>query len=102
EAIALDQDPLGKQATRVLADADREVWVKELSQGQWGVCLLNPSEKSAQLQLKWSDLPFTNGTNYRVRDLWMHRDLGDTTASFAREIAPHDVALFRLEPIPSP
>ena len=33
EVIALDQDPLGKQGYRVIDETGREVWVKELSDG---------------------------------------------------------------------
>jgi alpha-galactosidase len=99
EAIALDQDPLGRQATRLRATPTEEIWIKQLSRERWGVCILNPSPQSTPLTLKWSDLPFLGTAKYRVRDLWQHRDLGETTTNFDREIASHDVALLRLDPM---
>ncbi|MGD0464522.1 MAG: glycoside hydrolase family 27 protein [Tepidisphaeraceae bacterium] len=98
EVIALDQDPLGREGTRFRADAGGEVWFKELSDGQWAVCLLNPTAASAQMTLNWKDLTFLNGGKYLVRDLWVAKDLGDTDANYSGEIASHDVALFRLTP----
>ena len=70
EVIAIDQDPLGKEGTRFRADADEEIWIKELSNGQWAVCLLNPTAASKQTKLNWKDLTFLNGRKYLVRDLW--------------------------------
>jgi alpha-galactosidase len=96
EAIALDQDTLGKEGTRFSADANSEVWFKQLSNGDWGVCLLNPTKTTAQLKLSWKDLTFLNGDKYQVRDIWNAKDLGDTSTDFSGEIVSHDVALFRL------
>ncbi len=45
DVIALDQDPLGKQGYRVIDEEGKEVWVKELSDGNWAVCMLNDSPK---------------------------------------------------------
>ncbi len=96
EAIALDQDPLGREGTRFRADDNGEVWYKQLSGGDWGVCLLNPTKASEQLKLSWKDLTFLNGDKYHVRDIWSAKDLGDTDTDFSGEIVSHDVALFRL------
>lgn len=98
EVIALDQDPLGKEGTRFRADAGEEIWIKELSGGQWAVCLLNPTAASEQIKLKWKDLTFVVGRKYLVRDLWAGKDLGDTGTNFSGDIASHDVALFWLTP----
>ena len=70
EAIAVDQDPLGKQGTRLIDDdASRQVWIKELSDRKWAVCILNTSPNSAQIMLKFKDLPFVATETYHVRDL---------------------------------
>jgi alpha-galactosidase len=98
DVIAIDQDALGKQGFRVSADDSKEVWAKELTSGDWAVCLFNPGKASATLELKWSDLPFLKG-NYTVRDVWAKKDSGDTMKDFSGEIASHDVALLRLHPL---
>lgn len=98
EAIALDQDRLGKQATRFRADENGQVWVKELADGQWGICLFNTTSATEQMKLNWSDLAAIGTGKYRVRDLWARKDLGDTGTNLSAEVASHDVALLRLEP----
>ena len=97
EVIALDQDPLGKQATRFCADQNGEIWVKELANGQWGICLFNTTAASERMNLNWSDLTFLGTGKYRIRDLWAKQDAGDTGTNFSADVASHDVAVLRLE-----
>jgi alpha-galactosidase len=97
EVIALDQDVLGKEGFRISAEPGKEIWAKELSGGDWAVCLLNTGKESATLELDFKQLPFLKGT-YAVRDLWRKQDIGDTTHDFSGGIASHDVALLRLHP----
>jgi alpha-galactosidase len=98
DVIALDQDPLGKQGYRVIDEEGKEVWVKELSNGDWAVCMLNDSTADAQMSLNWSDLPVLTGKTYKVRNLWEKKDLGTTKDNFSGNVVSHDVALFRLSP----
>lgn len=97
EVIAIDQDPLGKQGYRFSQDDNREVWVRELSAGDWAVCVLNSSDKMAEMAVVWKELPFLKG-KYQVRDLWAKKDLGTTDQDFAGKVEPHDVVLLRLIP----
>ena len=99
DVIALDQDPLGKQGTRVIDEEGREVWVKELSDGNWAVCMLNDTQSDAQMSLAWSDIPALSGKTYKVRDLWAKKDLGTTETNYSGNVVTHDVALFRLTPV---
>jgi alpha-galactosidase len=99
DVIALDQDPLGKQGTRLRADADSELWIKELSGGQFAVCLLNTSANKTSMKVVWRDLPFVGAQQFTVRDVWSGKDLGDTKTDFKASVSSHDVALFRLAPL---
>lgn len=98
DAIAIDQDPLGKQGFRVSNDEGKEVWAKELSGGDWAVCMLNTGADTAKLDLDWSGLRILKGQPYKIRDVWSKEDLGDTSKPFSREIESHDVAFLRLTP----
>ena len=98
EVIALDQDPLGKQGYRVIDETGREVWIKELSDGDWAVCMLNDSSNDTEMSLKWSDLEALGETTYNVRDIWAKKDLGTTEKDYSGKVVTHDVALFRLSP----
>jgi alpha-galactosidase len=99
DSIALDQDPLGKQATRVRSDENGQVWAKELSGGQWAICLFNTTAAPVMMKLDWNDLPFLGTSKYQVRNLWTRRDAGTTGTIFLADVASHDVALLRLEPL---
>lgn len=97
EVIAIDQDPLGRQGYRLSREPNREVWVKELSDGNWAVCVLNAGDKSARIKLSWKELTFLK-SEYKVRDLWEKKNLGTTKKDISRMVEPHDVILIRLTP----
>jgi alpha-galactosidase len=97
EVIAIDQDPSGKQGYQFMTQPGKEIWVKELSNKSWAVCFLNSSDKPTKIRLNWSHLWFVKG-EHKVRDLWKKEDIGTTGKNIDFEIAPHDVALFKLSP----
>ena len=47
EVIAIDQDPLGRQARRVRNEDDMEVWARPLEDGAVAVAFLNRGESEA-------------------------------------------------------
>ena len=98
EVIAINQDPLGKQGYRFSQEPDKEVWVKELSNGDWAVCFLNAGDKAAEMKISWKELTFLKG-DYKVRDLWEKKDIGTTKQDLSRTIDSHDVILVRLSPV---
>jgi len=97
DVIAIDQDPLGKQGWRFRAETGREIWVKELSDGAWAVCVLNSGPAAADFTMDWSALPILQG-EFAVRDLWAKKDLGTTREKCTGRVESHDVMLFRLTP----
>jgi alpha-galactosidase len=98
EAIAIDQDPLGKQGWRFFGDPRLEIWVRELSGGDWAVCVMNPSDEARECSVTWAQLGGLVPAKALVRDIWQHKDLGCTESvpSVTRTLAPHDVMMFRL------
>ncbi|HEX8322984.1 MAG TPA: glycoside hydrolase family 27 protein [Tepidisphaeraceae bacterium] len=100
EIIALNQDPLAKQGYRYIYEADqREVWVKPLAGGDWGVIVFNTSKEMIEkYTFDFAELKFLDGKTYKVRDLWAAADIGDTTKPFEGTLNWHDVAVLRLSP----
>jgi alpha-galactosidase len=100
EIIALNQDTLAKQGYRYIYEADqREVWVKPLAGGDWGVILFNTSKEMIEkYTFDFAELKFLDGKTYKVRDLWAAADIGDTTKPFEGTLNWHDVAVLRLSP----
>jgi alpha-galactosidase len=95
EVIAVDQDPLGKAATRVSVDGEQEVWARPLVRDAFAVGLFNRGTTAAEIRVKWSDLKLT-GAALRVRDLWAKTDRGMFKDEFVATVPPHGVAMLRL------
>jgi alpha-galactosidase len=96
EVIAVDQDSLGIEGTRVRDDGDTEVWMKPLSDGSKAVILFNRGKKSARISVtgKEIDLPATA----KVRDLWAHKDLAALGDSYSASVRAYDVVVLRVSP----
>jgi hypothetical protein len=92
EALALDQDPLGKQAIPVITEGDIQVWVKELADGNKAFGIFNLGDSTVTYSL---DL---NKTGIReqatLRDLWRQQELGEFT-TFECQIPSHGVRLVK-------
>jgi alpha-galactosidase len=95
EVIAVDQDKLGKQGTRVSKNGDLEVWSKPLADGGHAVGLFNRGADTAQVTAKWSDLGIQGAHN--VRDLWKHADLGKESDEFTATVPTHGVVMVKIK-----
>ncbi len=96
EVIAVDQDPLGKEATRVAKDGTTEVWARPLKGGSYAVGLFNRGSAAAKVTVKWSDVGVTSEA--QVRDLWKHSDEGKSIGEFSAEVPSHGVVMLRVQP----
>ena len=103
EAIAINQDKLGKQG-RMFERSGRyhETWIKELSDGRIALCFLNKDEKEWSLDYHfWGfDIIGIDRTydHYIVRDVWKHQDIGDTGDRYSFKVPAHGVVLLCLVP----
>ncbi|MGN6533562.1 MAG: glycoside hydrolase family 27 protein, partial [Ginsengibacter sp.] len=94
EAIAVDQDPLGKQGELKIKNDVWNVLVKPLSNGDYAVAILNLSNALQTATINFSDLGLDG--NYEIRDLWQHKNLG-TAKSWKGNVLSHETKLFRLK-----
>jgi alpha-galactosidase len=94
EVIAVNQDPAGKQATRVVQDGFMEFWAKELYDGALAVALFNRGLKDTAFTIQFSDLNLVGQQN--VRDIWDRRDLGVYANSLDQTVPPHGVRFLRF------
>lgn len=100
EAIAINQDPLGKQGYRALAEAAAgiEIFLKELSDGEWALCVLNTSDTERELTIPFQRFHQLGGPK-ALHDVWSNQVVGDTRQAYTRTVASHDVMMFRLRPL---
>ncbi len=96
EVIAVDQDPLGKQATRVTKNGDLEIWSRPLADGSHAAGLFNRGADAAKVTARWSDLGLTGSR--KVRDLWAHAGRGLFAGEYSVEVPSHGVVLVKLTP----
>ena len=93
--IAIDQDKLGKQATRVWKGGDQEIWTRPLAGGDAAVALFNRGKDAASITVKWAEVGLKKSPA-RSRDLWLHQDVALSGASYSAEVPSHGVVLLRV------
>jgi len=94
ELIAIDQDKLGRQGTRVTKDGRTETWMKPLSNGDLAVAMFNRDDRDQLMIVKWSDLGITG--KHEVRDIWHHADRGRIKDLFEAEVSSHGAVVIRV------
>jgi alpha-galactosidase len=95
EVTAIDQDPLGKQASRILKEGDSEIWARTLADGSRAVGLLNRADAASRtIKLDWKILGL--GGKQKVRDLWAHRDLGVFQDQYEALVPSHAVIFLKI------
>jgi alpha-galactosidase len=99
--IAVDQDPLGRQAI-MLRSGSVQVWARPLADGGMALALYHEDGASnavisTGIGADLAAIGLSAARNYQVTDLWTGRTSteGDIVSS---TVAPHGVALLRVEP----
>ena len=92
EIIAIDQDPLGKAAERVVNEAGHQVFVRPLANGSHAVAILNSGDKAQRLSVSFKQLGLTG--KYTVRDVWQHRDIARGATKWGGKVQAHETKVF--------
>jgi len=96
EVIALNQDSLGIQAAKKRDDGDQEIFAKPLADGSWAVALLNRGTKEAMMTINFKDDLRLTWSGVKVRDLWLHRDMGLFNDAYTAPVLPHEAVMLKL------
>jgi len=93
EVIAVDQDRLGIQGTRIGLP---QIWMKPLSGGAKAVALFNyvTDDEAEPMTLRLKDVGFSGPVH--ARDLWAHQDLGILHGSYTVTVPQGGVVMLRL------
>ena len=89
EILAIDQDPLGRQASRVLGDDAHQVWIKDLTGGRKAVAIFNMDSVYRKTSLDFASVHLPE--SLQLRDPWRQKDLGRHVKSFEAMLPPHGV-----------
>ncbi len=91
DAIAIDQDPLGKAGERLFQHGDFSVWTKPLSKGRIAVGMFSTADDSREVSFDLSSIGFTQGAT--LYDVWQQKDLGRHGGIYSRNVEKHGVVL---------
>ncbi|MDP4210277.1 MAG: glycoside hydrolase family 27 protein [Bacteroidota bacterium] len=106
ELIALDQDSLGAQGFCYRDNGGYQIWIKKLAHKEKAACLLNRSDEEKTVQVDfnvllkanddyWSSEPYKLD-DYKIRDLWEHKEVKPDKALISIKLPPHSVKVFRF------
>ena len=95
DVLDVDQDPLGKPATRRFSTEDGvEVWSRPLWDGTTAVGFMNRAPQAQKITATWAQLGLAG--RQPVRDLWLRKNLGDRSGELSAEVPSHGAKLFRI------
>jgi alpha-galactosidase len=96
DVIAIDQDSLGHQASRVYADGEVEVWARPLSGGAMAVAILNAGSDRVSTHPFHLDLARLglHGAQ-QGKDLWTGQSV-ELTQNMPITLPSHDILLVRI------
>jgi alpha-galactosidase len=95
DVIAIDQDPLGHQATIVSSSNGLVVYRKPLSNGDFAVALLNESGSTATVSTTASAIGMPGGSSYTLKDLWS-KATRTTSGSISASVPSHGTVVYRV------
>jgi alpha-galactosidase len=97
DVIALNQDALGKQASRVYSDGEVDVWLKSLAGGAKAIAVLNAgSDRVATHPFHLSLAKLGVHGPVQGKDLWTGKMI-TLKDDMAIELPSHDILLVRVE-----
>jgi alpha-galactosidase len=98
DVIAVNQDKLGREGRRVAKSGDLEVWSKPLSDGSRAVILFNRGAAENEVSVNWVQIGYPEHLSAKVRDLWMHKDVGSFTGTYSAKVPSHSVVMVKIAP----
>lgn len=106
EVISVNQDNLGIQGFRFSNENNFEIWLKPLESNEWAMTFVNMSDETQTLDFDWVKYDIGDDVNgkqmdvknnkYKIRDLFNHKNFGNTSNKLNAEIESHDVLMIKL------
>ncbi|GGK22377.1 hypothetical protein GCM10007962_15690 [Yeosuana aromativorans] len=107
EVIAVNQDKLGIQGFRFTNENNMEIWLKPLDNNEWAMTFVNMSNHPIDFVFDWTKHGIGDDVNgkwldvknniFKIRDVFNHKNLGDTSKELKANIGAHDVVMIKLE-----
>ncbi|MEW2380038.1 ricin-type beta-trefoil lectin domain protein [Micromonospora sp. NPDC047812] len=92
--VAINQDPLGRQAVQVSNDGTRRILAKRLADGDVAVALFNQGSSTTTIATTAAAIGKT-GSSFTLRDAWTNTT-STTTGSISASVPAHGTVVFRV------
>ncbi len=95
DAIAIDQDDLGKQGDRVVAEGPYETWTKPMAGGKMAIGVFNRGELAHPIDVNLRSLGVQPAS--RIHDVWANTDVANQGVAHLN-VPKHGVVLLLVTP----
>ena len=109
EVISVNQDKLGIQGFRFSNENNTEIWLKPIENDNWAMTFVNMSDTPMEINFDWNKHDIGDDVNgkrmdlknntFKIRDLFNHKNLGDTSKNLIQKLNSHDVLMIQLNKI---
>jgi alpha-galactosidase len=93
DVIAVDQDKLGAEGTRISKEGTLEIWVKPMADGGKTIAIFNRGDEPVFRSFDLTQYGASKSS--KMRDLWSHTDAGKASTPYSVQIASHAVVMLR-------
>lgn len=94
EILDVDQHSTGNRP--LLTTEGLVIWsARPRNGGGHYLAIFNRQDAELKIALRWNEVGLVAGKAYKVRDLWLHKDLGSAT-SLKLSLEPHACVLYRV------
>jgi alpha-galactosidase len=97
DVIAVDQDPLGKQARRIATGNGLDVLAKPLQNGDVAVVLFNENSTTKTVSTSAAAAGLPAAASYRLTNLWS-KELTTSTGTISADVPSHSTVIYRVTP----
>jgi alpha-galactosidase len=98
DVIAIDQDPLGKQAFRVWRKDGVEAWKKPMKDGKIAMAFLNRNSGPESVTVPFEELELEKDASFEVYDVWTHAPVKQDAGSLSAKMSSHETRVYVLTP----
>ncbi|MFJ7218137.1 ricin-type beta-trefoil lectin domain protein [Amycolatopsis sp. NPDC098790] len=96
DVIAIDQDPLGKQATRIATGNGLDVLKKPLQNGDVAVVLFNENGTTKTVSTTTAAAGLPSASSYRLTNLWS-KEQTTSTGTISANVPSHGTVVYRVK-----
>jgi alpha-galactosidase len=95
EVLAINQDPLGKPALRVVRMGECEIWRKPLANRTLAVAVVNRGSSGSDVTVKAGAVGLLDEPKL-ARNVWTGEDIADFKTELTLRVQPHETILLKI------